>query len=363
MDPINLHDYESAARERLPSGPFAYFAGGAGDEVTLRANRAAWDRVALRPRVLVDVAERSQRREVLGADLATPVLVAPMAFQRLAHADGELATARAVRAAGSAMILSTFATSLVEDVVAAAAPAHVWFQLYVFKDRGATKALVQRAAAAGCKALVVTVDAPLLGRRERPGGTHIELTGGVRAENLVGLGLVEPPGGGFSLPGHFLGQLDQSLDWDDVAWLRGLSALPVLVKGVLRGDDARRAVDVGCAGVIVSNHGGRQLDGAAATADALPEVVDAVGGRVPVLVDGGVRRGVDVVRALALGARAVLLGRPVLWGLAVDGERGATRVLQMLADEIDLAMALCGCRDLDEVTRDLLGDCPPFTRT
>jgi 4-hydroxymandelate oxidase len=354
MDPQNLHDFEPLARGRLSESAYAYFAGGAGDEVTLRASRAAWDRVALRPRVMVDVSQRSTRREVLGADLGMPVLVAPMAFQRLAHADGELSTARAVRAAGSAMILSTFATSSVEDVVAAAAPAHVWFQLYVFKDRGATKALVQRAAAAGCKALVVTVDAPLLGRRERPGGTHIELPAGVRAENLVGLGLVEPPGGGFSLPGHFLGQLDQSLDWDDVAWLRGLSPLPVLVKGVLRGDDAGRAVDAGCAGVVVSNHGGRQLDGAVATVDALPDVVDAVGGRATVLVDGGVRRGVDVVRALALGARAVLLGRPVLWGLAVDGEAGGRRVLQLLADEIDLAMALCGCRSLEEVGPELL---------
>jgi len=354
MDLVNLHDFEPAARDRLAANAYAYFAGGAGDETTLRANRAALERIALRPRVLVDVAARSMRCDVLGADAAMPVLVAPMAFQRLAHADGELATARAVRAAGSTMILSTFATSSVEDVVAAAAPAHVWFQLYVFKDRGATKALVERAAAAGCKALVLTVDAPLLGRRERPGGTHIELPAGVRAENLVGLGLVEPPGGGFSLPGHFLGQLDQSLDWDDVAWLRSLTNLPVLLKGVLRGDDARRAADVGCAGVIVSNHGGRQLDGAVASIDALPEIVEAVAGEAEVFVDGGFRRGVDVVKALALGARAVLLGRPILWGLAADGERGATRVLELMADEIDLAMALCGCRDLGEITRDLV---------
>jgi 4-hydroxymandelate oxidase len=293
----------------------------------------------------------------LGCAAAMPALVAPMAFQRLAHADGELATARACRAAGTVMVLSSLSTTPMEDVVAAASPAPVWFQLYVFKDRGATKALVERAAAAGCKALVVTVDAPYLGRRERDVRNRFRLPDGMFVRNLSGFGRDELPAhaAGSGLAKYFEEQLDLTLAWKDIAWLRGITKLPIALKGVLRADDAKRAADAGVAGVIVSNHGGRQLDGAVAAIDALPEIAAAVGRGTEVYVDGGVRRGVDVVRALALGARAVLLGRPVLWGLAADGERGAGRVLELLRAEIDLAMALCGCREVAEVTRDLVG--------
>jgi 4-hydroxymandelate oxidase len=356
MDPINLHDFEAAARERLPAMAYDYFAGGAGDETTLRANRAALERIALRPRVLVDVAARSMRCDVLGADAAMPVLVAPMAFQRLAHADGELATARAVRAAKTVMILSCLATTAMEEVVAAAKPSRVWFQLYVFRDRGATRALVQRAEAAGCTALVVTVDAPRLGRRERDVKSRFGLPDGMSAKNLVGYekGELPPHAEGSGLAAYFESQIDAALTWKDLMWVRGITRLPIVVKGVLRADDAREATNMGCRGIVVSNHGGRQLDGAVASIDALPEVVAAVAGKSEVFVDGGFRRGVDVVKALALGARAVLLGRPILWGLAADGERGATRVLELMAAEIDLAMTLCGCRDLAEIRRDLI---------
>jgi 4-hydroxymandelate oxidase len=232
----------------------------------------------------------------------------------------------------------------------------VWFQLYVFKDRGVTKALVERAQAAGCTALVVTVDAPSLGRRDRDERNAFRLPDGLRIENLVGLTKddLASRDQGSGLANYFLHQVDPALDAKTLEWLRGITKLPVLVKGVLRGDDASRAVGAGAAAVIVSNHGGRQLDGAVASIDALPDVVDAVGDRAEVLVDGGFRRGVDVVKALALGARAVLLGRPLLWGLAVDGERGARRVLDFLASEIDLAMALCGCRVVSEIGRELL---------
>jgi len=346
MEPANLRDFEALARGRLPESVFGYYAGGAGDETTLAENEAAWRRVALQPRVLVDVAERSTATRVLGADVSMPVLVAPMAFQRLAHPDGELATARAARAAGTVMCLSSLSTTPMEEVVAAASPSPVWFQLYVFRDHAVTESLVRRAETAGCRALVVTMDAPLLGRRERDVRSGFGLPDGMFVANLVGFGRGElpPHARGSGLAAYFEQQLDTSLAWEDVEWLRGLTELPVLLKGVLRSDDARRAVDAGAAGVIVSNHGGRQLDGAVATAAALPSIVEAVGARGEVLVDGGIRRGVDVVRAMALGARAVLLGRPVLWGLGAGGEAGVARVLELLRAEIDLALALCGCR-------------------
>ena len=356
MEPVNLRDFEALARARLADEVYGYYAGGAGDETTLAENEAAWRRVALQPRVLVDVAERSTATRVLDADVSMPVLVAPMAFQRLAHKDGELATARAARTAGTVMCLSSLSTTPMEEVVAAAAPSPVWFQLYVFRDHDVTEALVRRAEAAGCRALVVTVDAPLLGRRERDVKSGFGLPDGMFVANLVGFGRGElpPHARGSGLAKYFEEQLDTSLSWDDVAWLRGLTKLPVLLKGVLRSDDARRAVDAGAAGVIVSNHGGRQLDGAVATADALPSIVEAVGARGDVLVDGGVRRGVDVVRALALGARAVLLGRPVLWGLGARGEAGVARVLELLRAEVDLALALSGCRSPVDVDASLV---------
>jgi len=305
--------------------------------------------------VLVDVSARTTRTRVLGHDVAMPVLVAPTAFHKLAHPEGERATVRAAGAAGTVMILSSLSTTAVEDVVASAT-GPVWFQLYVYRDRKATEALVARAEAAGCGAIVVTVDAPLLGTRERDVRNRFALPPGLALENLTAAGYHALPQleSGSGLAAYVATMLDPSLSWKEVAWLRSITRLPIALKGIVRPDDARRAVDAGIDAIVVSNHGGRQLDSSPATIDALPRVALAVNGRCEVLVDGGVRRGTDVVKALALGARAVLVGRPVLWGLAIDGARGVEQVLAMLQQEIDLAMALCGCPSVAEITRDLI---------
>ena len=351
---LNLAEIELAARERLAPLAYEYYVGGANDEVTVRENRAAFERIALRYRVLVDVRRRDTSTTVLGTPIDLPVLVAPTAFQRLACDDGEVATARAAAASGTIMILSTASTCSIEDV--AAVGGHQWFQLYVYSDRGLTKALIERAEAAGMRAIVLTVDAPVLGRRERDLRNRFHLPDGIRLANVPSSGSVPmPTGHGESgLATHFASGIDAGLTWRDVDWLRSLTRLPVLIKGIVRGDDAVRAVDHGAAGIIVSNHGGRQLDTAIASVRALPEVVEAVAGRAEVLLDGGVRRGTDVIKAIALGARAVLLGRPVVWGLAADGEAGARRVLELLRAEVDVALALCGCPTIDDISRDLV---------
>jgi 4-hydroxymandelate oxidase len=352
---INLDDFEREARARLPQMAYDYYASGAGDEVTLRENRAAWQRRTLSYRVLVDVSRRDLSTQVLGQPVSLPILIAPTALQRLAHPDGEQATARAAGRAGTVMILSTLSTTAVEDVVAQAS-GPVWFQLYIYKDRGVTRALVERVRRAGCGALVLTVDAPLLGRRERDVRNGLALPPGLSLCNLAADGMDQLPPSDDSRLGAYVEQMhDANLSWKDVEWLRQITDVPVLVKGIVRADDAARAVDHGAAGVVVSNHGGRQLDGAPATADVLPRVADAIAGRAELYVDGGVRRGADVVKALAAGARAVLIGRPVLWGLAVDGEAGVLRVLELLRAELDLAMALCGCPTVASITPDLLG--------
>ena len=351
---LNLAEIELSARERLAPLAYEYYVGGANDEVTVRENRAAFERLALRYRVLVDVSRRSTSTTVLGTPVAFPVLVAPTAFQRLACDDGEMATARAAAASGSIMVLSTASTCTIEDV--GAIGGHLWFQLYVYADRGLTKGLVERAEAAGMRAIVLTVDAPILGRRERDLRNRFHLPDGVRLANVPSSGSVPmPTGHGESgLANHFASGIDAGLTWKDVDWLRSITRLPVLIKGIVRGDDAARAVDHGAAGIIVSNHGGRQLDTAIASVRALPEVADAVAGRAEVLLDGGVRRGTDVIKAIALGARAVLVGRPVVWGLAAGGEGGARRVLELLRAEVDLAMALCGCPTVGDISRDLV---------
>jgi len=352
---VDLKDLERHALAALPPIARDYYASGSDDEITLRDNAAAYDRLRLWYRVLVDVSRRDLTTTVLGQPVRLPVLVAPTAFQRLAHRDGEVATARAAGAAGTIMILSTLSTTRVEDVTAAAS-GPVWFQLYIYKDRGATEALVRRVEAAGCSALVLTVDAPLLGRRVRDVRNRFALPAGLSIENMLAhdMGAVRAPGGDSGLASYFATLLDPALTWRDIEWLRSITRLPVVVKGLVRADDARRAVDHGASGVVVSNHGGRQLDTSPATIEALPAVVDAVGGAVDVMVDGGVRRGTDVVKALALGARAVLVGRPVLWGLAVGGEAGVTSALGILADEIDRALALCGVPRVAELDRDLV---------
>ena len=352
---LNLFDFAARAARRLPKPVLDYYRGFAADGVTLRANREAFERRAIHYRVLAGVGERALGTEVLGQPSSMPVLLAPSAFHRLAHDDGELATVRAAGAAGVPMILSTMSTVPMEEVVAAAT-APVWFQLYVYKDRGATEALVQRAEAAGCGALVFTVDAPLLGNREQDRRNRFGLPAHITAPNVTGLAAdrVGPGTADSGLSEYFHDQLDPNLTLADIGWLRSITSLPVVVKGVCRPDDAVSCAEAGASAVVVSNHGGRQLDTAPATLDVLEPVVQALRGRAEVWLDGGVRRGTDVVKALALGAKAVLLGRPVLWGLAVGGEAGVKRVLDIIRDELDLALALSGCPSAKHVPRDLL---------
>jgi isopentenyl diphosphate isomerase/L-lactate dehydrogenase-like FMN-dependent dehydrogenase len=334
---LSLDDYEAEAQARLDPALFAGLDGGAGDELTVRANRRAWDRLALRPRVLVDVTNVSTRTTVLGRELAAPVLVAPLGFQDLVHPDGVAATARGAARAGAVTVVSTVSRATPAEVAAAAPGAPRWFQLYCLRDRGLTRELAAQAADAGSEALVVTVDAPLLGRRERA-----QRAGWALPDGYV-LGAC-----GLS-PADLQHRIDPALTWRDLGSLAE-AGLPLVLKGILTAEDAALAAEHGAAAVVVSNHGGRQLDGAAATADALPEVVEAVDGRLEVLVDGGVRRGTHVLAALALGARAVLVGRPVLWALATAGEAGVERALGLLRDELESALALAGCTSPAAVT-------------
>jgi isopentenyl diphosphate isomerase/L-lactate dehydrogenase-like FMN-dependent dehydrogenase len=345
---LNCADFERLAERALEPGAYGYFAGGAGDERTLRDNVEAFARWQLRPRMLVDVREAGAGTTVLGSELSMPLLVAPVALQRLAHPDGEPGMARAAAAAGTLMCLSTLATATPGEVAAAAPGAPRWFQLYTFRDRGVTRALVDEATAAGFQAIVLTVDAPRAGRRERDLRTRFEVPAEVSIPSVAAaLGRSET----LSVQEIFA-LIDTGLVWSDLEQLVAASELPVLVKGILTREDAHLACDHGAAGIIVSNHGGRQLDGVPASLDALPEVVDAVSGSCEVLMDGGVRRGTDVVKALALGARAVLCGRAPLWGLAAGGEAGAARVLELLHEEIALALALCGCPSPAAVKRE-----------
>jgi (S)-2-hydroxy-acid oxidase len=343
---LNVWDYERAAEERLDPGAFGYFAGGAADEWTLRENVAAFNRWVLRPRMLVDVSSTRTATAVLGTDVSMPLLVAPTAFQRMAHPEGETAMARGAAAAGTIMCLSTIANATIEEVAAVAPEAPRWFQLYWGPDRGVVADLVARAEASGFRAIVLTVDLPVLGRRERDLRTGFEIPPDVPVP--VFSALAESSGAVSPAAIHWA--VDQALTWKDLEWLRSLTSLPLVVKGVLTAEDAVLAVEAGAAGIVVSNHGGRQLDGVAASLDALPEVVDAVGGRVEVLVDGGIRRGTDVVKALALGASATLAGRAPLFGLAVNGADGVERVLGLLRAEIELALALCGATSPSAVT-------------
>ena len=336
--PAGLHtlaDHEALAQQRLDPAHGAYISGGAGDETTLRANHDAWQQWLLRPRVLQPLAGLHTRTRLLGCDWPSPVLVAPMACHRLAHPDGEHATAVAAAALGVGMVLSTQTSTPPEQV--AALYLHdtdrgpLWFQLYGHNDRGWMRELLQRVHQTGYEAIVVTADAPLQGVRDRERRAGFQLPAG-----LCALDLPSP-----ATPG-VPALLAQALQWDDLAWLVAEAGLPVLVKGILHPDDARQAVRLGAAGVVVSNHGGRTLDTALPTALALPAIADALQGDAAVLVDGGIRRGTDVLKALALGAHAVLLGRPVLYGLANAGAAGVAHVLRLLQDELHAAMALCG---------------------
>jgi isopentenyl diphosphate isomerase/L-lactate dehydrogenase-like FMN-dependent dehydrogenase len=352
-NPLNVWDYERLAAEKLDEASFGYFAGGAGDEHAVRANVEAFDRWRLRPRVLVDVGEVTTATTVLGMELSMPIIAAPVAYQRMAHPEGEVAVARGTAAAETIMCLSSFATSTPADVGGATESGR-WFQLYWHPDRGVTKQMLEQAREAGFSAVVLTVDLPVLGPRERDLRTgfalHPDYRMEVYASALGDLGVVTPAVAATLV--------DPRLTWRDLEWLHEQAGLPVIAKGILTAEDAVLAAEHGCAAVVVSNHGGRQLDRAVASLDALPEVAEAVGDRVEVLMDGGIRRGTDVGIALALGARAVLVGRPVVWGLAVRGADGVQHVFELLRGELLLALALLGCASPDAVGRNHVAPAP-----
>ncbi|WP_326946164.1 MULTISPECIES: alpha-hydroxy acid oxidase [unclassified Amycolatopsis] len=349
-----IAEFEAVARQRLEPAHYDYYAGGAQDEITLAENESAFRKLKLLPRVLRGSDKRDLSIELLGSQASMPILIAPTAFHRLAHADGELATARAAALAGTIMIVSMASTTAIEDVAAAARevapdPA-LWFQLYLQPDLEFTEAIVRRAEAAGVKAFVVTVDSPVLGRRERDDRNDFhDLPSGFAVENLRDIG-ENRSGGNASHVRDIV--MSAGLNWEHIAWLRSKTKLPVLIKGVLHPEDARLAVHHGVAGIVVSNHGGRQLDTVPATIDVLPEIAAAVGGAMPVLLDGGIRRGTDVVKALALGADAVGVGRPVVWGLAAGGREGVSKVLELLREDFDQALAMCGGRQPADLTPD-----------
>jgi 4-hydroxymandelate oxidase len=356
LEILNLDSLEALARNRLDPMLFDYIAGGSDDEWTLTENRAAWARVQLLPRMLRGVADRRLDTMVLGTPVSFPVLVPPMGFHGLCHIEAEGATARATAAEGTIFCASTVSNCSLE-AIAAASNGPRWFQLYVYRDKAITRELVDRAVAAGYSALCLTVDTPLAGQRERDRRNSLRMPAHLELGNFPASHTEQHHHGrgpGSSLAQYIQDQWDAGLTWSDVDWLRSISPLPVIVKGVLAPHDAALAVECGAAAVIVSNHGGRQLDSVPASITVLPRVVDAVAGRAEVLIDGGVRRGTDVLKALALGARAVLVGRPILWGLTLDGEAGVRAVLRHLRSEVDLAMALAGCRTVHDVTRDLI---------
>ena len=350
---LKLDDFESAGRAVLPQSTYDYIAGGAEDEATLRGNREAFARYRFRYRVLASADRPDLGNEIFGQQFTMPVHLAPTAIQRMAHPEGEAAAYRAASAAGIAYSLSTLSSLSIEEVAAAATGVR-WFQLYMHPERAVTTAFVGRAVDAGFAAIVLTVDLPKTGRRERDIRNAFSLPEGLSYANLES----RRPGASADGPDPFAQNVNANtnpaLGWEDLEWLVARTPLPVIVKGIVRGDDARRAVDAGARGLVVSNHGGRQLDYAIASLDALPDVVEAVGGKVPVLLDGGVRRGTDVLKALCLGASAVLIGRPYLYALAVGGTDGVRGMLELLREEIALSMSLLGACSLGELTQDLL---------
>jgi 4-hydroxymandelate oxidase len=351
----NLLELEDLARAKVPRPAFDYIAGGADDEVSLRRNREAYGKWALRPRVLVDVSSCDTSTTVLGQPVSMPILVAPTAFHGLVHPDGEIGTARGAAAAGTIMVVSAIATRTMEEIAAAIA-APRWFQLYVWKDREVTAELVKRAARAGYRAICLTVDTPLLGRRERDERNAFTLPSGIGIANVRPAGLDGMPDSEHesAFAKYVKEMLDPAVTWRDLAWLRSLTSLPIVVKGIMTMEDAIIAVEHKVEGIVVSNHGGRQLDSTPATLDVLPEIVDAVRGRAEVFMDGGIRRGTDVLKALALGARAVLVGRSPLWGLALGGAEGVHAVLEHLRKEFALAMALSGRSSLGQLDRSMV---------
>jgi 4-hydroxymandelate oxidase len=349
---VNLSDYEALARERIPRMAYEYISGGAADEITLRWNRESFDRIRLRLKILVDVSKLDTRLTLFGQELPFPILLAPTSYHRLVHPEGEIATVKGAGAAGATLVASMLATTAIEEM-AKAATGPLWFQTYILKDRGFTRDLIQRAEGAGCKAICVTVDSPVVGVRNRDQRAHFALPPEMERANLKGLmrpgGNLRPPEGDIYTP-----ILDAGLTWKEIDWLRSFARVPVVLKGVLNPGDAEQAVKAGASGIIVSNHGARNLDTVPATIDVLPEITERVAGRIPVLMDSGVRRGTDVLKALALGATAVLIGRPYLYGLGVAGPEGVRRVVNILQTELRIAMAFLGQTSLRSIDRSAL---------
>lgn len=345
----NVSEYEAIAKEKVPKMIYDHYASGAEDEWTLKENRNAFSRILFRPRILIDVSKIDLTTTVFGSKISMPIMVAPTGQHQMAHPEGECATARAASAAGTIMTLATGATFSVEEV-ASTGPGIRFLQLYMFKDRNVATQLVRRAENAGFKAIVLTADSAVFGRREANIKNRFTFPPYVRLKNYEGMGLDRNKD---SSPASVInGIYDRSLNWKDVKWLQTITSLPIILKGVLTAEDTRLAIQAGAAGILVSNHGARQLDYVSATIMALEEVVQAAEGKIPVFMDGGVRRGTDVFKALALGAAGVFIGRPVVYALAADGEAGVRKVFEMLHDELEITMALCGCRSLKDITRD-----------
>jgi 4-hydroxymandelate oxidase len=348
----DVTQFEPLARRRLSKMAYDYVRSGGGDEISMRENRAGFERLQLEPSVLVDVSEIDTRVNLFGSEFESPILLAPVAYHRLYHAEGEIGTARGASAAGAGFVISTFTTTSIDEI-ARNTQRPIWFQLYVQRDREFTKDMVQRAVASGCKAVCVTVDTPVLGNRY--GQLSFGLPKELECVHLRGLTMKSPVTGHKTQRGGIYDVLfDPSFNWNDLEWLRSVAGVPVLLKGVLSAEDGRLAVSCGADGVIVSNHGGRNLDRVPASIDALPRVVDAVAGRIPVMLDSGIRRGTDVLMALALGVKAVFIGRPYVYGLAAGGAKGVERVISILRDELERAMALTGRRSIAEIDASVL---------
>ena len=355
---VNIFEFQELAERGLPKAEADFIAGGATDEITLRRTRAAFDSIMLRPRMLVDVSQRDLSTTVLGQRIEFPVMLDPAGGHGRAHPDGELATARAAGAMGTVMLLSSGSTYTLEEV-SEAASGPIWFQQYLYKDRGLTEAMAQRAQDAGYTALCITLDSTIRAKRERNIRNNYS---NPRSPNYAAFELAEPQAWGLSsdAPVGVNALINRSATWSELEWLAANTRLPLLVKGIMTGEDARLCVDHGPKALIVSNHGARQLDTTFASIEVLPEVAAAVDGRLEVYLDGGIRRGTDVLKALALGARAVLIGRPLFWGLAVDGEAGVRTVLQMLRDELDIAMGMWGRPTIESIDISLLGTVSPL---
>ena len=356
-EPVNIYEYEELAKERLSQGDYDFIAGGATDEITLRRTRAAFDSIMIRPRMMVDVSNRDLSTTVLGQKIALPIMLDPAGNHGVAHLEGELASARAAGAMDTIMVLSSHASRTLEEV-AQAATGPIWFQQYFFKDRGLTLEMASRAEEAGYSALCLTLDAKIKPKRER--NIRNNYVGGV-SPNYAHLDLATHTWKfGADAPAGPSDIRDQATTWADLDWLSANTKLPLVVKGIMVGEDGKHSADHGAKAVIVSNHGARYLDTTLSTIEVLPEVVEAVGGQAEVYMDGGIRRGTDVFKALALGARAVLVGRPLFWGLAVDGENGVRSVLAMLSDELEGTMGMCGRPTIDSIDAEVISGVSPL---